>query len=119
MISANHSTSASRLRLRANLCENLRRYVTVQDGGLMVELFDGFSFPIDSTVDQVARKLFDLATSGKCIATRTTDEGATFFAVAVPQGDDFCLVFDRETSQLVTVVDLNPEAIARRHALAN
>lgn len=113
------STNTLRNRLRADLCENLRRYVTVRDGGLIVELFEGFAFPIDASVDQVARRLFDLATAGKCIATRTNDEGATFFAVAVPQGDDFCLVFDRETSQLITVVDLNPEAIARRHALAN
>ncbi len=119
MYPAEQSTEALRTRLRANLCENLRRYVTVRDGGLFVELFDGFGFPIDASVDQVARRLFELATAGKCIATRTSDEGATFFAVAVPQGDDFCLVFDRESSQLVTVVDLNPEAIARRHALAN
>lgn len=118
MYSGNDTTSP-RSRLRADLCENLRRFVVVRDEGLFVELFDGFSFPIDATADQVAYRLLELATAGACVASRTAEENATFLAVAVPQGDEYCMVFDKETRQIVTVVDLSPKALKRRRAAAN
>ena len=100
-----HRTHVEFMYSTASVSPSLRRWLSVQDGELLVEPLPGISFNASASREELNDHLTELASYGVLELALQQDDGATYFTI-LSNGEATMLVCDDDSDRLVAVVPI-------------
>jgi len=91
------------------MSSDLRRWLSVHDGEVLVEPLPGIAFAPNATREEVNAHLTELAGYGVLELALQQEGGATYFTI-VANGEASMLVYDDDTDQLIAVVPITNDS---------
>jgi len=93
----------------APISTNLRRWLAVHDGEVLLEPLPGIAFAPTATREEVNAHLNELAGYGVLEVALQQEGGATYFTI-VANGEASMLVYDDDADRLIAVIPITDEA---------